>query len=584
MEGAELGSGYGSGEVGSSSSCEELPAWGVPLGVIMGTFGSIGINIGQNLQASGLQDLPPDHSAKRPFSSRLWRVGLAVFVLFSLLNFAALAFAPASILTPLESIQFATNVAWNVTVNKKAVSRRMVVGVALALVDTVLSVIFGASGAGCHTLPQLTNFWASAPWIGYLATTLAVAAAALAFHAAGEARRQRGVALSRTRATLMPVAYTLSSALAGGAQMIVHSKVISELLGMAFTGLPGAVFTSPVFYLELVLVTACGIVWAWRLTACLVLYDALVILPLMVGTYILFGGVAGGLFFQEFRSLHNGLAKDASWPLYLCGMALVLIGLGCIASADVGTSVAPETGAEEGGQGAGSAPMSPTGASTVRILDGGSGEEASGADPAPGATPTAGAPRAASSGTLNKAKELAVVVKDLVDWSEQEQRLSRVLHESPGASRMPTPTAIVYSASRLIALRHRIESARQSLAASPVSEVEEASRQASKRFGLSVEGGGGSEVWVCRSASSSPVAGPTPLKVTPSSARAQGVRGQGKKKDQPQNKERWPVDRPTNQRWPTARSGGSNSTTEPPSTSSAKGANRAPRAAKPSPQ
>ena len=38
--------------------CSELPSFGIYVGVVMGVFGSIGINIGQNMQASGLQKLP----------------------------------------------------------------------------------------------------------------------------------------------------------------------------------------------------------------------------------------------------------------------------------------------------------------------------------------------------------------------------------------------------------------------------------------------------------------------------------------------------------------------------------------------
>ena len=73
---------------------------------------------------------------------------------------------------------------------------------------------------------------------------------------------QLGVALSA-------LAYTLSSALAGGAQMIVHSKVFSELGAMLLGG-DAAPFSSWLLYVELVLVVACGILWAYRLTECLV--------------------------------------------------------------------------------------------------------------------------------------------------------------------------------------------------------------------------------------------------------------------------------------------------------------------------
>ena len=45
---------------------------------------------------------------------------------------------------PIESIQFATNIAYNHFVNKAHVSLRMFLGVCLALVGTVFSVVFGA--------------------------------------------------------------------------------------------------------------------------------------------------------------------------------------------------------------------------------------------------------------------------------------------------------------------------------------------------------------------------------------------------------------------------------------------------------
>ena len=44
----------------------------------MGVFGSLGINVGQNMQANGIERLPAEKRAK-PFQSKLWRVGLVVF-------------------------------------------------------------------------------------------------------------------------------------------------------------------------------------------------------------------------------------------------------------------------------------------------------------------------------------------------------------------------------------------------------------------------------------------------------------------------------------------------------------------------
>ena len=89
---------------------------------------------------------------------------------------------------------------------------------------------------------------------------------------------------------VLPVSFTLYSSLAGGAQMIVQSKVFSELLAMIFQG-NFTIFMGWLLYVEIVLVVTCGIIWIVKLTECLGLYNPLLILPLMVGTYILFGGV-----------------------------------------------------------------------------------------------------------------------------------------------------------------------------------------------------------------------------------------------------------------------------------------------------
>lgn len=288
----------------------------------MGVFGSIGINIGQNLQASGIEELP-EELRMQPHKSRKWVTGLSIFIGFSMINFAALALAPASILTPLESIQFVTNIVWNRTVNRKQIRPRMLIGVCCALLGTVLSVVFGAQGGACHSLQTLEGYWGGGAWWAYLITTLLIAVSSLGYHrqsrhrakcssddgSGADAGNGVGEPMRARAAMLEPIAYTLAAALMGGAQMIVHSKVFSELLAMIFQGDP-APLTSWLLYVEVVLVTLCGMLWAFRLTECLALYDPLIILPLMVGTYILFGGVAGGVFFEEVpASLEYGPRK-----------------------------------------------------------------------------------------------------------------------------------------------------------------------------------------------------------------------------------------------------------------------------------
>ncbi len=73
------------------------------------------------MQADGIANLPPEYREKQQWRSKLWKLGMGVFVSFSMLNFAALAFAGASVLVPLESIQFVTNVFYHFIVHHKKV-------------------------------------------------------------------------------------------------------------------------------------------------------------------------------------------------------------------------------------------------------------------------------------------------------------------------------------------------------------------------------------------------------------------------------------------------------------------------------
>lgn len=235
-----------------ADGCQTLPAWGMPLrleramrpsrgcahashatprstrvstgfgvGVFMGVIGSIGINVGQNIQAQAIHQLAAGmkgDALPKPWKSRLWWIGQLVFIAFALINFSALALAPASILTPLESLQFVTNVFYNRIVNKAHITLKMAGAVALASVGIVLIVVFGASSGGCRGIPQLVAFWTRWLWWLYLMLTAGIAATAFMTHRIYWRRRKAGRPLPGTPLVL-PITYSLYAALAGGAQV-----------------------------------------------------------------------------------------------------------------------------------------------------------------------------------------------------------------------------------------------------------------------------------------------------------------------------------------------------------------------------
>lgn len=216
----------------NSSSVAELGeseadnGFSVLAGVAMGLFASVFINLGQNLQALGLQ--ASDEMRANPCKSRTWVMGMAVFIFGSMINFAAFSFAPASILVPLEAVQFVTNVLFSKCVLGARVPLRMVAGVALAVTGTAVTVVFGPSDDRCFRMSDLSAFWSSGLWWGYCAATALIAASCFCVHRRYARARRAGTLLPHAH-IVEPAAFALSSALMGGAQMIVHSKAIAEV-------------------------------------------------------------------------------------------------------------------------------------------------------------------------------------------------------------------------------------------------------------------------------------------------------------------------------------------------------------------
>jgi hypothetical protein len=327
-------------------TCTTMPEWGLGVGILMGTAGSIGINVGQNIQAMGIKELDPIYFSQ-PWRSKRWQIGLVIFILFCLINFGALALAPASILVPIESLQFVTNVVWNNLVNKIRVGFRMQMGVLIAIIGTCLSVAFGAPSA-CHSPADMMSYWGSFGWWVYLAFTMSISGTCFAAHRFYR-RRWKLTGVPPPHPALLPVCYSIYCSLIGGAQVIVHSKAISVLLAV-MTEDPISVWTSWLVYVELFLVVATGCLWGLKLTECLTLYDPLIIIPLMVGTYIAFGGIAGGVFFQEFTLLHEATSVGYwGWLLYVVGMLMVLIGLAYIADASISPAIVAAVTDDTGG-------------------------------------------------------------------------------------------------------------------------------------------------------------------------------------------------------------------------------------------
>ena len=75
---------------------------------------------------------------------RRWRrvkaIGTFIFLFGSIVNFVAFAFAAASVLAPLEAVQFITNLVFGKCVHGHKISRKMKIGSVLTAIGTIIEV------------------------------------------------------------------------------------------------------------------------------------------------------------------------------------------------------------------------------------------------------------------------------------------------------------------------------------------------------------------------------------------------------------------------------------------------------------
>jgi len=240
---------------------------------------------------------PADFTARMKKAKVLYGVGTVVFFGSTLTVFGAMALAPASILAPIEAVQFPTNVAFARIVNKVAVNAKMVLSSLTILVGLAVIVASGNHANTSYTPADLAEKWENGTWIGYLSGVVLVAAIChvvwLVYEKARKAERPMP-----SSDTVLPSLYALSSSMIGSIS-VLQAKCISELLESLTAGINiwGEAMTWIVIVLFLVTVGF----WLYRLNSALGLYDPLFIIPAIQAGYIFWATLSAGVYFKDFN-------------------------------------------------------------------------------------------------------------------------------------------------------------------------------------------------------------------------------------------------------------------------------------------
>lgn len=309
------------------------------IGILMGLYGSVAINTGQNLQAQ----------AKDAKAAAFWgRLGVWLFASGAVINFVAFGFAPTSVLSPLEGSQFVANFIFNIAVRDKELFEqdntslqikgffwrwprkpmffRTVLGTGVVVAGVVLPVLASSGNVYEYDEQALWCMWRQPLWIAFLYSLAAVGGIAAVgwFWVRGEPKENAPLSKNRVAQLLFSV---MAASL--GAYGVAEAKLIAEVIAVHKVGLPwdspdayGSLLTSGLFWHTLFGVVVGFSGWLFLIDLAIRIYAQISIIPLLQGFYIVFSGTAGSILMEDFRSFNT-----SSHILYWSGITLLFAGL-----------------------------------------------------------------------------------------------------------------------------------------------------------------------------------------------------------------------------------------------------------------
>jgi drug/metabolite transporter (DMT)-like permease len=251
------------------------------IGASMNITGSVMINLGTNLMKLGhMQNEAAEKAVSSdkndsdpPKKSSWWHIGMSLFVVGNLTNFASFSFADQSLLAALGSVQFVTNVAFGRLVLKMEISRNILIGTFIIVLANIFIVNFtgGDECAASFSSGELARLYGEPKYIAYLSMCFVAGVVSYATYRHYDAKPDPPM-------NLLGVCFVISSAVIG-TQSVTLCKSLSTLIRDSIQG--DNQFTHPFTYVILVCTICTAVFWVNRMSAALQKFDALFIIPVL---------------------------------------------------------------------------------------------------------------------------------------------------------------------------------------------------------------------------------------------------------------------------------------------------------------
>lgn len=218
----------------------------------------------------------------------IWLLGLVLFLVGNVLNFASFAFAAQSLLAALAVVQLVSNVVFARVINGERAGRGVLAATALVTVGCVLLVVFGSHESPVLDAPALMRLYSAAPYIAYLCALVTVSLFAGALLWWGGRRAPQAPAW-------LPVAFAVNAA-GFGTQSVVYGKSLALLLRATthHHSQLGYWYT----WLALALFAGAAAFWVARYSEAMRRFPVSTMMPLLMILWVLFSMLSGMVYFQ----------------------------------------------------------------------------------------------------------------------------------------------------------------------------------------------------------------------------------------------------------------------------------------------
>jgi uncharacterized membrane protein len=274
------------------------------LGVILATLSCFISNLGLNLQKLlHLRNQSKASNIREGYHKfALWWLGLLLIVFGAIADFAALTFAPQSLVAPLGSLTLVSNIILSPIILKEVVTTRDIIATLTIVSGCIVAVAFASHDNGVHQLEQLYASFYRTAFLFYAVAVIVFMVFVFVMIHHYEAIENDPVRYTSAKESWHRLSYP---ALSGtiGAQSVLFAKCLVEMIVDAVHSSQSRFYERWQSYLIIAALIVCIVLQIKWLNDGLIRFDASFEVPVFQAFWVVLSVTSGMIFYREYSTM-----------------------------------------------------------------------------------------------------------------------------------------------------------------------------------------------------------------------------------------------------------------------------------------